>query len=201
MSTRQELAQLMAVTLSPDGLISSLSPSVHQLTGYSAQELIGKPITDILAEEFVGEVSQMLDTARLLGTWDGDIVHESRSGRSLDGRGSLATLAGAGNEDAGFILVSAVSDANENISCGYCGATNCDIAPRLRSFAHELNNPLAVMMGFAQLILLNERCSGKVRSDVEKIYSELQRVIEVVERLHRYALRLQEQGLPERIAS
>ena len=34
-------------------------------------------------------------------------------------------------------------------------AAVADIAANLREFAHDLNNPLAVIMGFAQLLVLN----------------------------------------------
>jgi hypothetical protein len=40
--------------------------------------------------------------------------------------------------------------------------------------------------------MLNAQCAGKVRADMEKLFSELKRVVQVVERLHGYALSLQE---------
>jgi hypothetical protein len=45
-------------------------------------------------------------------------------------------------------------------------------------------------MGFTQLLILNANCQGNIRSDVEKLYSELKRVIQVVEGLHKYAISL-----------
>ncbi len=72
-----------------------------------------------------------------------------------------------------------------------------EVGKELRTLVHELNNPLAVMMGFTQLILLNNRCDGKVRADLDKVYSEMKRVARAVEKLHIYALTLQQHGLPE----
>ncbi len=71
-------------------------------------------------------------------------------------------------------------------------ALRCEVGKELRSLVHELNNPLAVMMGFTQLILLNNRCDSKVRADLDKVYSEMKRVARAVEKLHTYALSLQE---------
>jgi signal transduction histidine kinase len=71
----------------------------------------------------------------------------------------------------------------------------CEVGKELRTLVHELNNPLAVMMGFTQLILLNNRCDGKVQADLDKVYSEMKRVARVVEKLHAYALSLQQRGL------
>jgi len=71
----------------------------------------------------------------------------------------------------------------------------CEVGKELRTLVHELNNPLAVMMGFTQLILLNNRCDGTVRADLDKVYSEMKRVARAVEKLHSYALSLQQRGL------
>ena len=70
----------------------------------------------------------------------------------------------------------------------------------LRETAHELNNPLAVMMGFIQLILLDLRCEGKMRSDMERLYAEMKRIVQTVEKMHSYAISLQEEQ-PEFVQS
>ncbi len=70
-----------------------------------------------------------------------------------------------------------------------------EVGKELRTLVHELNNPLAVMMGFTQLILLNNRCDANVRTDLDKVYSEMRRVARAVEELHTYALSLQQSGI------
>jgi signal transduction histidine kinase len=69
-------------------------------------------------------------------------------------------------------------------------AAVADIAANLRVFVHDLNNPLAVIMGFAQLLELNSNCKGKVRADIEKLSEELENVAHIVEKLHVYAISL-----------
>jgi signal transduction histidine kinase len=64
------------------------------------------------------------------------------------------------------------------------------VADSLRTIVHDLNDPLAVIMGFSQLLILNADCQGKIRADVEKLYSELKRAVQVVDRLHQYAISL-----------
>jgi signal transduction histidine kinase len=65
-----------------------------------------------------------------------------------------------------------------------------EVSIRLRAIAHDLNNPLAVVTGFTQLLSLNESCPAAVHEDIEKVYSELMRVIELVEEMHAYAISL-----------
>lgn len=180
----------MAVTLSTDGLIVSLSSSAEQLTGYSSRELVGRPVTQIMADRSVFEVPQMMDSAKEWGCWNGEISHRNRSGKQLASRSSLTLLSGRNNENIGFLLVSIFAAQSE--SAHYSSADAAEISCRLRAFAHELNNPLAVVMGTTQLMLLNSQCQGKIRVDLDKLFSEMKRVIQVVEKLHAYAISLQE---------
>jgi PAS domain S-box-containing protein len=188
-------AQWMAVTFSYDGLISSLSPGAEQVIGYSAQDLVGRPVTQILAERSVFEVARLMETAKECGSWEGRVVHLDRNGRTFEADGNLSTLTGREYARASFLLVSLL--VSQSHTGGNEQAAVREAATKLRTFAHELNNPLAVMMGFTQLIMLNAQCAGKVRADMEKLFSELKRVIQVVERLHTYAVSLQESDRPE----
>ena len=180
----------MAVTLSADGLIVSLSSNAEQLTGYSARELVGRPITQIMADQSVFEVPQMMESAKEWGCWSGEICHRNRSGKQLTSRSSLTVLSGRNNENVGFMLVSVFASQGAFSRDG--SVDSAEISSRLRAFAHELNNPLAVVMGITQLMLLNSQCQGRIRTDLDKLFLEMKRVIQVVERLHAYAISLGE---------
>jgi len=180
----------LAATLSPEAVIVSLSSSAEQFTGYSAQELVGRPITQILADETAFEMPRILDAAREWGYWEGEIAHRTRGGKLLEARAAISLLSGKGNRSTGFLLV---SNLDKSLVLNECeNSAVAEIAATLRAFAHDLNNPLAVIMGFSQLLILNTSCQGKIRADIEKLYSELKRVIQVVEKLHGYAISLYE---------
>jgi PAS domain S-box-containing protein len=189
----------LAATLSSEALITTLSSSAEQFTGYSAQELVGHPVTQILADSSAFEIPRILNVAKEWGHWQGAIVHRSRGGKHLEARGTVSLLSGKGNRAAGYLLMSnlnqsLVLDEGER-------SAMVEVAADLRTFAHDLNNPLAVMMGLAQLLILNANCQGKIRGDIEKLYSELKRVIQAVERMHNYALSLHEKNQPEKASN
>lgn len=178
----------LAVTLSSDAFITSLSPGAERIIGYSPQELVGRPLTQILANSTAFELSRMMDAAEKWGYWNGEIIHQARSGNHLKTRGTLALLSGHENNTSRYLLISSL---NGSLALGAVeDAALEEVAAKLRSFAHEINNPLAVIMGFAQLLILNENCPGKVRSDIEKIFYELKQVIHLVDKLHAYAIAL-----------
>lgn len=178
----------MAATLSDEGLITGMAPGTERFIGYSAYELAGQPITRILDDESVFEMPAIIGSANEWGCWQGEIGHKTREGKVLRARGTLSLLAGASDGSSRYFLLSNLSKSSA-LADGADPFVN-EVARNLRTFAHDLNNPLAVMMGFAQLLMMNGNCQGGVRDDLEKMYSELKRVIQVVERLHSYAMSL-----------
>jgi nitrogen-specific signal transduction histidine kinase len=185
----------LAATLSSEGLIKSLSFGAEQFTGYSPRELVNRPVTHILADASAFEVPHILNTAKEWGNWAGEIIHRTRGGKLLKARSTVSLLAGSDNCTVGYLLTSNLHPSLDLNNCGSLDPN--EVAANLRAFSHELNNPLAVIMGFTQLLVLNPNCQGNTRKDIEKIYSELKRVIQVVEKLHEYALSLYEKQQPD----
>ena len=183
-------SRLFAVTLSSEALITSLSSEAEALLGYSPQELLHKPITQILSDDSAFEVPQIMNTAGKWGVWEGGMTLQSRAGNPIETRGALALLAGSENQSSGYLLISDLDQSPAAKTGG--GLPLGAISARLRAVAHDLNNPLAVMMGFTQLLSVRAACSAEIRADLEKVHSELKRVIEIVEELHDYAVSLGE---------
>jgi len=177
----------MAVTFSPGTLITSLSSGAEQITGYAPQELVGQPVTQILADRSVFELPNFLDSAEQWGYWAGEIIHRTRGGATLEAHSTLSLLSGPGNQRSGFLLL---SNLDNTFPEGQGDTPLGTISAKLRMFSHELNNSLAVIMGFAQLITINPDCRGKIRDDIDKLYSEVKRIIEAVDRIHGYAVSL-----------
>lgn len=189
MHSGNESSPLIAVSLSPEGLITSLSPAAEQLTGYSAHELVGSPVAIVLGDQSADEIPQMLRSALDWGMWEGEIVHRKRGGSQSRGNASLVPLSAHQNGCHGFLLL---LEARNRTLFNPAASPVTEVAIHLRRVFHELNNPLAVVMGFAQLILLDSHCEGKTRADLERIYSEMKRIVQIIEKLHTYALSLQE---------
>jgi PAS domain S-box-containing protein len=190
--------QWMTISLSSDGCITSISNTVEQIIGYSPHELVGQPIASVLADESVFAVAQTMKTASAEGAWEGKIVHRERSGKPLPAHAWLTQLNGRENRCAGFLLLSAFKPS---LPGDAAEPRLLEVAAHLRKTAHELNNSLAVMMGFTQLVLLDPQCEGKIRTDLDNILAETKRVIQIVEKVHTYALSLQQAPVaPESIS-
>ena len=55
--------------------------------------------------------------------------------------------------------------------------------------AHEINNPLTSVMGFAQLVMAREGVPQDIKEDLGKIYQESQRAVKIVQNLLSFARR------------
>jgi PAS domain S-box-containing protein len=192
MSFGSNHSRSLVVTFSTKGLINSVSPDTEQVIGYSAQDLVGRPITQILADQSAFEIPQLMESACEWGAWEGDLALVDRSGMILHSRSSLVSLQGRGDQHTGYMMRATLS--RQRTLSGEDRNVLQEVGSRLRLVSHELNNPLAVIMGFTQLIMLSSQCTGKVRTDMEKLSSEMSRVIQAVEKLHQYAISLQEEG-------
>jgi PAS domain S-box-containing protein len=187
-------ARWMAVTFSGEGHITSVSPEAEEVTGYTSRELAERSITEILGDPSVFRLPDMLNTCRECGTWSGEVHHLHRSGLAVQAYGVLSLLSTAGGDLPSFLLISAFSGSGSE---PMKDAHLREIGARLREFAHQLNNPLAVVLGFTQLIMTSPQCTGTMQGDMEKLYSEMRRLVEVVQRLHKYAFSLQESARHE----
>jgi len=182
-----ESAQWMAIALSRDGLITAVSNSAEKLTGYPADALVTKPLTSIVAGPAQRAVDAILRAAEEWGAWGGEIMHRDCTGKPMPARATMTLLEGPGPSSARFLLISifdvpTVTDA--------AGIPMRDVSARLREIAHDLNNPLTVIMGLTQLTLLRTCCDARIRTDLERIHSELGRMSRMVEKFHAYALSL-----------
>jgi nitrogen-specific signal transduction histidine kinase len=196
MESHANAPQWLAATLSAEMLITSLTSGAEQIIDYSAQELVGRPITHILADPSVIALPQILHAVKEWGHWEGEMVHRARGGGFTKARSMMTLLAGNGNLESVYLLISNLNEPSDFGECEIPALT--EVAANLRTLAHDLNNPLAVIMGFTQLLVLDTNCQGRIRGDIEKIYSELKRVAQAVERLHGYALTLYKKQKPGR---
>lgn len=57
----------------------------------------------------------------------------------------------------------------------------------LRGVTHEMNNPLAAVMGYVQLLQMNENLPEEVRHDLDRIYTQAERAARIVRNLQIFA--------------
>ena len=178
----------LGAVLSPDGLIIALSGNAEECTGYPIRELRGRSITSLLSPSSALEMECLLGSPQGCGAWEGTIEHSGRNGALLEVKACLIPLEFLRETGAAFLLVLAFEAEQET---GERAVSLPEVASHLRRTVHDLNSPLAVMMGLTQLILLDSRCGERFRGDIERLLAAMMRVAEITEQLHAYAFTLQ----------
>ena len=182
-----------------DGVITSWNEGAERLYGYTPVEAIGRPISVIIPPELSHELPAILDRLR--------------RGERIEHFETLRVAKNSRRIEVS-VTVSPVRDARDRI----VGASSIarDITHRKRSeaamrerdtlrsvaslaagAAHEINNPLAVIMGQAQL--LTDEVGGTARQRISEILEALDRIRAIVARMrHLTRVELHEEapGLP-----
>ena len=192
MTAFKHTSVLAAIAFDEDTRIASFSLGAEDIAGYSKEEIIGEPVTQMLTDETVFELPLILKTAKERGKWKGEITCIDCNNTPFPAEGVVLSLVENENHSAGYLLLIQpleASNAGDESNSVYW-----DVGCRVREHIHSLNNSLAVIMGSTQLLSINSGCTEKVQSDIRKLYTELERVALIVGTLHEYAFSLCEKA-------
>lgn len=167
---------------------------VEEIYGYTKEELIGKEVSIVFPEganpEFLSDASTAIkkqgfftDTCRVRRK-DGNIVNLEYTISLIPGMNPVE-------------LVAVVRDITERIKAEeekHKLEGQLNLASRLAAIgelaagvAHELNNPLTAVQGYAQLLTSKDDLDGTVKRQIETIYKEARRASRITQNLLDFA--------------
>jgi PAS domain S-box-containing protein len=177
-----------------DGMITSWNAGAERLYGYSAREVIGRwPVGITVPED---ELLQILERVRRGERVD----HYETVGIRKDGRRVDVSVTVSPIRDADGWVVGASSIARDITRRKEAEAAIRErdilryVASLAAAAAHEINNPLAAVMGHAQL--LADKVDAKGHGHIDEILEALSRIQEIVTRMsHVTRIELSEKAL------
>jgi rsbT co-antagonist protein RsbR len=78
-----DLAQDAILARTADGTITYWNAGAARMYGHSAAEAVGQKATALLKTQFPVPVAEIEASLRTTGTWEGELIHTTRDGRSL----------------------------------------------------------------------------------------------------------------------
>ncbi|HKQ66292.1 MAG TPA: MASE1 domain-containing protein [Methylomirabilota bacterium] len=183
-----------------DGVMTSWNEGAERLYGYTAAEAIGRPISLIIPGELRHELPAILD--KLSGgvrIEHFETTRVAKTGRRIDVSVTISPV-----RDPSDRIIGASSIARDITHRKRMEATTRErdtlrsVASLAAGAAHEINNPLAVVLG--QVQLLASELEGAQRQRIAEILEAIDRIRAIVARMrHLTHVELSEPypGLPE----
>ena len=178
-----EQADELISIMKPDGAMEHANDAFCRALGFKPAEVVLMTAADFLVEESRSQVETIVEAVRVDGIWRGTLVRRRRDGTTFLSACTVTSLA----DDTGRItqLVGVERDVTRETELRdqLIHAERLAAAGQLVSgVAHELNNPLQTVVGFAELLIDAER-RPEVRGDLEQIHSEANRAAKIVRNL------------------
>ncbi|MGV8917865.1 MAG: two-component system sensor histidine kinase NtrB [Pseudomonas sp.] len=188
--------------------ILSWNAGAEALYGWSAKEVVGKKITDLLQSKISATFDEIVQIMLAQGAWEGEITSTCKNGKHVTvmSRWSLSRDQN-GHPEAVLVTnndITAAKQAEEALHRSQVELAHVTRVTTLgelaASIAHEVNQPLAAVTTNAEAGMrwLNREVPdlGEVRSAITRISSEAQRASEVIKRIRALSRKSEPQHLP-----
>jgi PAS domain S-box-containing protein len=192
-----EAASDAIFTVGPDGVMTAANHSLERASGRSKLELLGMPFVALIDHR-----DRETATAALRDTFAGnrrriELRYPAAGGETRHCSLTLTPLTEGFVVTAALGVVRDVTDERRLTEQLVQQEKLAAVGQLVSGVAHELNNPLASVMAFAQLLLAAPGDAATDRSSVEAIHQEAKRAAKIVSNLLTFA----RQHQPERTAT
>ncbi len=169
-----------------DAIVTYTSPAFSMITGYSADEVLGKKISLIksgLTDSLVYE--QLWQTIQAGKIWKGELINRRKNGELYHESMSITPVTDVDGHIVSYLAIKDdVTDQfrmkEEKIARMAAEEANQSKSMFLSNMSHEIRTPLNAIIGFAQVLETDKALSEKQRSHIQTISSSSRHLLELI---------------------
>ena len=180
--------QSFIVVSDTDGLISYANRRWFE-AGFEQRELLGRPLLELAAPGYVRPLADALQAVIRGGQVD-NLELQIMRGNGNAGQFSvnLSPMRDEqGNINSIVVVMTDITDSSELRDKLVHAEKMAAVGQLVSGVAHEVNNPLTAILGFADLLMDNPEIPESARKDLRVILQEAQRTKQIVQNLLSFA--------------
>ena len=174
-------------TVDADGRFTSVNPALVKSIGVEREELLGTPFIDVIDSRDREPMTEMFRATLAGQRQRGNFRYRGAAGDARSGGAITAPIHEHGRVVGVLAVVRDVTDENRLTEQLLQQEKLAAIGQLVSGVAHELNNPLAGVMAFSQLLLGTPEATPQVRSALETIHAESKRAAKIISNLLTFA--------------
>lgn len=169
--TALEQAHDTITVTDPEGCIVYVNPAVERLTGYSQQELLGQNPRILKSGQQSDQFYENLWTTLSAGqVWRGRIINRRKDGTLFQEEGSIAPVRDDSGQVVNYVAVRRDVTREVELERQLAQSQKMEAVGTLAGgIAHDVNNILCPILGYAELLLLGADNPEEVRFNANQI--------------------------------